>query len=128
MRRLAVKSGLELAPIVDVVFLLLTFFLLSANLEKRREIALDLPTGNGREAREKKDLEITIDASGAIHLEGQVVSLSMLDQKMAGLKDPEALECLVAADSKVPYGSVVAVLSLLQKHNLVRVQLLTRER
>mgnify|MGYP000939418981 CR=1 FL=1 len=127
MRRLALKSGLELAPIVDVVFLLLTFFLLSANLEKRREITLELPVGQGQEAREKKDLEIKIDAAGVISLEGQPISVALLDEKLSGFKDVQSMECLIIADTKVPYGKVVSVLSVLQKRNLVRIQLLTRE-
>src|SRR5690606_21629446 len=67
---------LDLTPLVDVVFLLLIFFLLASNLETRRLLPIDLPdSAAGVTSADMVLRELSIDAAGEVTLDGAAIRL-----------------------------------------------------
>ena len=108
--------GLELTPLIDVVFLLLIFFMVStAFVDFPRRMEINLPTSkSSSESKEPPKLEIEMTADKQIFLEGKKVSLSDLEKQLGALTDPSRSKALIRADKNLPYGDVIRVMGLLQ--------------
>lgn len=103
---------LDITPLVDVVFLLLIFFMLSTTLSINPGIKVDLPKASAKQVKKKKTtVRIAIEASGRIYADGKKISLQKLNGIFSGLakKDPETL-VIIEADKKVYHGVVVKVM------------------
>ncbi len=119
--------GLDLTPIIDVVFILLIFFLVTS-VFKKEELALmlDLPKANAKELAVKKEqifIELSVDK---LAIKGIEVSFESLEDNLKAIENKNDA-VIVRIDKKVPYERVVKVLDLLQKYNLNNLALVTNE-
>ena len=119
--------GLDLTPVIDVVFILLIFFIVTS-VFKKEELALllDLPTSNAKEM-EVKEGQIFIElGKDKLAIKGIEVSFDSLEDNLKAIKNKNNL-VIVRIDKKVEYEKVVKVLDLLQKYSLVNLALVTNE-
>ncbi|RXJ96883.1 biopolymer transporter ExbD [Arcobacter sp. AHV-9/2010] len=119
--------GLDLTPIIDVVFILLIFFLVTS-VFKKEELALmlDLPKANAKELAVKKEqifIELSVDK---LAIKGIEVSFDSLEDNLKAIENKNDA-VIVRIDKKVPYERVVKVLDLLQKYSLNNLALVTNE-
>ena len=118
----------ELTPLIDVVFLLLIFFLVSS-VFKKEELALllKLPKaeqGKGQQAIKKY---ITIEMNGdKVALEGKEISAEDLSKKLKGTDIKTLINLRV--DGEVKYQRLIKVLDVLQKNKLENVSLITEKK
>ena len=117
---------LDMTPLVDVVFLLLIFFLVSS-VFKKEELALflNLPSVETGQKVPQPKRRMTIELSAqSIALNGRVVTMEQLAASLAprrGTKTPVILRI----DHAVPYGRVAKLLALLEKYRLDNLSLVT---
>jgi len=119
--------GLDLTPVIDVVFILLIFFIVSS-VFKKDELALilDLPSSSAKEMKIDKD-QVFIELSSAkLAIKGIEVSFDSLEDNLKAIEDKNK-SVIVRIDKKVEYQRVVRVLDLLQKYNLTNLALVTNE-
>ncbi|MEN5387166.1 biopolymer transporter ExbD [Aliarcobacter skirrowii] len=119
--------GLDLTPIIDVVFILLIFFLVTS-VFKKEELALmlDLPKANAKELAVKKEqifIELSVDK---LAIKGIEVSFESLEDNLKAIENKNDA-VIVRIDKKVPYERVVKILDLLQKYSLNNLALVTNE-
>ncbi|RLB70169.1 MAG: biopolymer transporter ExbD, partial [Deltaproteobacteria bacterium] len=96
-------AQLDMTPLVDVVFLLLIFFMLSTSLSVNPGIKIDLPKASAEQVKKKKTtLLVAIEAGGRIFLEGKKLSLEQLRDKFAavGKKNGDEVLVVIEADKK----------------------------
>lgn len=107
--------SLQLAPLVDVVFLLLIFFMVStAFIDFSRRMDIELPeTDAGVAAQVERVYEIEITVDKQIFLNGEFITYEDL-QKLLMKKDPafKKRSAVIRADRKLEYGYVVKVLGV----------------
>lgn len=118
--------GLDLTPVIDVVFILLIFFIVTS-VFKKEELALilDLPSSNAKEMQIKEE-QIFIELStDKLAIKGIEVSFDSLEDNLKAIKNKENA-VIVRIDKKVPYERMVKVLDLLQKHGLNNLALVTK--
>ena len=73
-RRFSTEGRMDLTPLIDCVFLLLIFFMLTTAFIHARGLDVDLPTASQTaEQQERKDINIIIDRSGRIRIGGEDV-------------------------------------------------------
>lgn len=108
--------SLELTPLIDVVFLLLIFFMVStAFVDFPRRLEIELPTSkSSNEDETTKNLEIEMTKDKRIFLDGKKISLSQLEKKLEEFENPSAKKALIRADKSMPYGDVIQVMGVLQ--------------
>ena len=119
--------GLDLTPVIDVIFILLIFFIVTS-VFKKEELALmlDLPTANAKELEVKQE-QIFIELNqNKLAIKGIEVSFDSLENNLKEIKD-KTKPVIVRIDKKVEYQRVVKVLDLLQKYNLNNLALVTNE-
>lgn len=119
--------GLDLTPIIDVVFILLIFFIVSS-VFKKDELALilDLPSSSAKEMKIDKDQVFIELSSEKLAIKGIEVSFDSLEDNLKAIENKNK-SVIVRIDKKVEYKRVVRVLDLLQKYNLTNLALVTNE-
>ena len=120
--------AIDLTPLVDVVFILLIFFIVTS-VFKKEELALilDLPSSNAKEMKvDKKEIIIELDKS-QLALNGQKTDFITLDKLLKNKAQDKNKPVLIRIDKAVAYERVVKILDLLQKHQLNNLALITKE-
>lgn len=115
----------ELTPLIDVVFLLLIFFMVSS-VFKKDELALmlNLPQTQDGEGKGKEKKQIVIEINkDQVAYQGKEITIEDLDATLATLAKSSVLNLRV--DGKVIYTRLVSVLDILQKYKLENISLIT---
>lgn len=119
---------IEMLPLIDVVFCILTFFILAAvSLTRQQAITLNLPQASTSQAQSQKMLVVSIDASGQLFVDKDSVNRSELYERLATyLKTNPQGMVLLRASQVVSYNEVIQVLDLLRSLGGNRVALATQ--
>ena len=107
---------LNLTPLIDVVFLLLIFFMVSTTFDKDARIKVELPQAATQDEQptEQKQLDITVDAKGRFYVNQQEVintdtdTLKRAIEKAAG--ERRDLPVIINADARATHQSVIQVM------------------
>jgi len=101
----------NVTPLIDALFLLLIFFMVSSTFRDLPGIPLDLPEAKTGEATRSAGVEIRIDREGVVRLEGRIVGAGDLAERLgAALDAADSRDLMLRADRGVPYGEVVRVM------------------
>ena len=120
---------LDMTPLVDVVFLLLIFFMLSTSLSVNPGIKIDLPKSSAEQVKKKKTtLRVAIEAGGRIYLEGKKLSLTQLRERfmVVGKQHGDDALVVIEADKKVFHGLVVKVMDAAKSSGLNKLAIATQ--
>jgi biopolymer transport protein ExbD len=109
------EPEVNLTPLIDVVFLLLIFFMVSTTFEHQSRIQIELPEATAEATKpDEESLEIIIDAQGRFFLgEQQVVNTELKTLKGALSKvvgEREGMPVIIRADAKTPHQAVITAL------------------
>ena len=127
------EAGIEITPLIDVVFLLLIFFMVSSNFVQKQGVSVTLPTTEAATASVSNAIEIVLDTSGTYFVAGEPVG-DERDQLLTALRsvvgslDAQALSeqpVEIRADASATHQSVVRALDVCATLGLVRVSLAT---
>ncbi|VXD21858.1 putative biopolymer transport protein ExbD [Planktothrix serta PCC 8927] len=121
------EARIELIPLIDVVFCILTFFILaSLQLTRQQAINVDLPKASTGETQMQKMLIVGIDQAGRTYIEQQLVNLDQLDRALLRFRrwNPNGLIVLYAPKEAL-YNDVVSILDRLRAIGGERVALAT---
>ena len=116
----------RILPLVNVVFLLLVFFMLAGRLDVREPFEVALPRSISEAVPELQALRISIGADGRLGLDAEIVDESTLRVAVADRvsADP-AIRVRLEADARVEATRVVALMELLREAGAARLMLLT---
>ncbi len=120
----------DITPLVDVVFLLLIFFMLSTTFIVSPGIRVNLPQAEAEAVRhERQDVRVKIDATGNLYLGDQRVSRDDLEARLqaAGRSDRDTL-VIIEADEATAHRHVVEVMDRAKSVGLHRLAIATRPR
>lgn len=120
IRKSAALSSLGLTPLIDVVFLLLIFFLVATKFaEEERELELLLPEASEAQPLTSKPEEmfINIDAQGRYFVTGKTLGVDGLYQvlRVAWVNNPGRASVIIRADKDCRWEPVVAALNCCKK-------------
>jgi len=120
----------NLTPLIDIVFLLLIFFMLTSHFVKEDTIVLDLPDADsGSTLEEKKQLEVVIDSEGKILIDNHVIEPSDLDARLVeALEKREDKIVRIRGDRAAALGRAVTVMDAARKANAQAVDIVTENR
>ncbi|MBK1730633.1 ExbD/TolR family protein [Thiococcus pfennigii] len=119
---------INMAPLIDVVFLLLIFFMATTTFKDDTRLAIELPQAQGEPApaEEVRRLEIRIDRDGQFSVDGQAVvdrRPATLRQALVGaLGERRDLPVLIEADARTPHQAVMTAMDVASRLGLVHIQ------
>ncbi|MBJ94895.1 MAG: biopolymer transporter ExbD [Rickettsiales bacterium] len=120
--------ALELTPLIDVVFLLLIFFMVSTTfVSDEGGLSVELPRSEQRDLiQEAQDVALVLGANGAIELDGQAMGLEAIGKALRerAERDPSTL-VVVRADRSIEHGRVVEIMDRVREVGLTRFAIAT---
>jgi biopolymer transport protein ExbD len=115
-----------LTALIDIVFLLLIYFLLTTNFLAEEGIQVNLPRATSAAPRELEEMTVLVDSDGAVHVGGHPVALGELfravQERLAS--DPETV-VVVKADRSLVLDRVVQVMDVIKAAGAPRLRLAT---
>jgi biopolymer transport protein ExbD len=114
-RKPKLDNGINLTPLIDVVFLLLIFFMVTTSFNKQTRLVLKLPEAAGEPVVEQVDrLDLLISREGIYSLNGENLINSEIKTIMAALKDASGgdsgIPLSITADANATHQSVITAL------------------
>ena len=121
------EAGIDMTPLIDIVFIMLIFFVLTASFENQQTIAVDRPSANTADRSEKKGaLIVSIDASGMIWFENRNVAKSELTALIRYAMGSQTMTAVVNADKKVESGLLIEVVDRIRMAGVGNVAIATQ--
>jgi biopolymer transport protein ExbD len=126
------EVGINLTPLIDVVFLLLIFFMVSTTFTRETQLSIDLPEAEGQvKATEGEQIEILIDESGRYRVNGQ----GLVDARMRTLQaaiyrisaGDTTLPMIITADAQAAHEDVVRAMDAAGRMGFVHLSITTRQ-
>ena len=125
----AKNNELNLTPLIDAVFLLLVFFMVTSVFVKATQLKVELPiAANYDKIDQEKKLNLLISAEGQLEFNSQLVSMGQL----ASVLEDERLRSgsstlIVTADAQTPHGYVLDAMEMAVMAGVSKIDLETGE-
>ena len=103
---------LSIAPLIDIVFLLLIFFMVTSHFDVASGVRISLPKVAKRILNQEKNrITLVIDKSGQTYIEGEKVDMKALKERLKGLvREQGIFQVVIQADKDVRHGTVVQIM------------------
>ena len=126
------EEGINLTPLIDVVFLLLIFFMVSTTFTKETHLKLALPEADGEPMPEVVEkIEVLINADGSYSVNGKPLINTQLQTLLTAIEKigqgNTKLPFVITADANVPYQSVITAMDVAGRLGYVN-QIITTKR
>lgn len=131
-RQVTAEEGVNLTPLIDVVFLLLIFFMVSTTFTKETHLEIDLPEAAGnKQPTVDTQIEVVVNAQGGFTVNGKVLVNKQLETLSAAIKsiakDNTDQPFIITGDADTSYQSIVSVMDLAGQLGFVNLSMTTRE-
>lgn len=126
------ELGIDLTPLIDVVFLLLIFFMVSTTFDRHANLKVQLPeASNKAQVNSEEQLVLSIDAKGKYFVnQRQLVNTQLETLKTAiqqTLGERKDVAILLRADAETPHQAVVRAMDAAAQLGLTRISIATVE-
>ena len=130
LERIKRRSGgtlvLEITPLIDVVFLLLIFFMLATSFDERSAFKIDLPKSTAAKTKSTlKEVQVLVDKEKNVYVRYTDNSGKSQNEKLdltsfvsvvsEKLNNSESKDVIISADKDIDYGFIVEIMSLLKE-------------
>jgi len=116
---------INITSLIDVMFLLLVFFMVSTTFAEHPAIKLELPSASTAEPSRLESLTLTIDKKGRMFLNDEAVNDGELRSLLAAAAGKPDATLVLKADKGVPYGFVIRAMDISRQSGVRRIVSLT---
>ena len=122
------EVSINLTPLIDVVFLLLIFFMVSTSFSELTQLVVDLPEAEGAPASADTAVLLVVDVTGDMTLDGEPVPndarglSAAMGQRLSGNTD---IPVTLSADAMTPHQYVVTAMDVAAQLNITRLTIAT---
>jgi len=103
-------GGLEITPLIDMVFILLIFFMVSTTFVKDMKLEVERPAASTSVPISNKEVRVHLERSGALYLDGLPVKSWMLQSRLRDMiKSGASSKVLLVTDRLVPAEKLIDV-------------------
>ena len=130
-RRMLDEPSINLTPLIDVVFLLLIFFMVTTTFTRETLLQVNLPEAEAEtQSTQTERLEIVVSRNGSFALNGQTLVNGKLETLLRGLelesKGNLNLPVIIVADSEATHQSVVTAMDAIGQAGFTRLSIATQ--
>ncbi|MBN2452961.1 MAG: biopolymer transporter ExbD [Candidatus Omnitrophica bacterium] len=117
-RRKRPAAGLNMTPLIDMVFLLLIFFVLSSHFISEQGFKIKLPKAVRAQAQKNENIVVFVRSDGSIIVEGETISTDTLERKLARcLERSVSKTVVIKADEDVNLKLAVKIMDIAKAAN-----------
>ena len=125
------EVSINLTPLIDVVFLLLIFFMVSTTFTRETQLSIDLPEAEGEASQpQQEQIEILIDESGTYRVNGQGLVDNRVRTLQAAIYKISAgdttIPMVITADAQAAHQDVVRAMDAAGQMGFVHLSITTR--
>lgn len=125
-------DDINVTPLIDVVFLLLIFFMVSTTFSKESHLAIDLPEADGKLIESDiESIEILINEEGNYSLNDVPLINRQLDTLMSGLSELSAgdtsIPLIITADAKTSHQAVITAMDAAGRAGFAHLSITTQQ-
>ena len=129
-KRKGLSPNVDMTPMIDIVFQLILFFLVSTTFAVLPAISVNLPESSTAQGAEIDNITITASEDGKLWFNEDEVTMKTLGKKLAsfdtGDKKREEYPITLEADDKVTNGTIVKLFDVIRENGFAAVNLRTR--
>ena len=130
-RTLREELSINITPLIDVVFLLLIFFMLTTTFSRETRLLINLPEANADIAENQSpQIEITVAREGGYTINGRALINSRLETLMRGLEIESGgdlnVPIILIADAEATHQSVVTAMDAISQSGFTRMNIATQ--
>ena len=126
-KRIRKKRLPNLVPLINIVFLLLIFFMLSGTLSKKDLFEVDPPLSYTGSNAESPEMTILIRNDNQISLDDKIIPLNNLEAYLTSLlKNKSIEEVLIKADGNASSGTLSKVIRMIRNTGIKRAAIVTK--
>ena len=126
------EPEINLIPLIDILFFLLLFFMLSSTFDRAAALKIDLPTSSAPPAENTRrdNIDVVIDSAGNYAVDGRQLSNNQGETLIRalrlaiGTRDHPPL--IISADGRTPHQAVVTAMDAARQVGLVHLSIATR--
>ncbi|MBD2439499.1 biopolymer transporter ExbD [Nostoc sp. FACHB-110] len=124
-----IPAQINIVPMIDVIFAILTFFIMSTLYLTRSEgLPVNLPQASTAKTERPAQVTVTINSAGELFLNKEAVSLEQLEARVRQKVEPQQqLMVVLNADEAVNHGKVVAVMDKIRRIEGAKLGIATRK-
>jgi biopolymer transport protein ExbD len=122
------SGGIDISPLMDVVFILLIFFIVTTTFVEETGVEVDKPQAASEQMLEKTSIMIAITADGEVVYGGRKIGLGGVQPLVKRELAKEEVPVIVQADKVVPSGLMVQVIDEAKLGGAKKVSIATRRR
>ena len=125
------EPDLNITPLIDIVFLLLIFFMVSTTFKQEFVVGIELPQASSVSRLQEKTLQISIDGKGQYFVNQQKLintqasSLKRALEKMAG--NNRKMPVIISADAMTPHQSVITAMDVARQLGFTKLTFATQQ-
>jgi len=125
------QVDVNITPLIDIVFILLIFFMVSTTFKQEFEVGLELPEASSNNMQRDKSIEITINANGEFFVNRkqlvntQVVTIKRALEKIAG--NARNFPIVISADAQATHQSVIAAMDAVRQLGFSKLNFSTQQ-
>lgn len=118
---------INVTPLIDVVFILLLFFMLTTSFISDRSIDIKLPKAKSSSSNNSpQNIKLKLSKGGDIYLDGKSISLKKLrSQLKKSVTTSEELSLTLEADKNLSHGKVVEVMDVAREVGILKIGIAT---
>ena len=122
------EVSINLTPLIDDVFLLLIFFMVSTSFSELTQLVVDLPQAEGTPASADTSVLLVVDVAGNMTLDGEPVPNNVrglsaaMGERLSGNTD---IPVILSADAMTPHQYVVTAMDVAAQLNITRLTIAT---
>ncbi len=128
-KREGIRSNVDMTPMIDIVFQLILFFLVSTTFATLPGIKLNLPQSHTAESTSLMGITITAGSDGALYFNDKEVSMTGLGEELltfdTGTTKKEEFPVSLEADSEVTNGTIVKIFDVIRESGYCVINLST---
>lgn len=124
------ETTLDVTPLVDVVFLIIIFFMLSTTFIVLPGIQIQLPEASSQKIKlEREEFVLTVDKEGRLYFDAETVSREEMEARLRRARtEVQDARIILKGDRDAGYGRVIDLLSLAKDCGLTRIAIVTEDK
>jgi biopolymer transport protein ExbD len=131
-RNVKSEATIDLAPLIDVVFILLLFFILTTSFTRESTIQINLPEASGDPTTETPlTIEVMVTSAGTYAVNGRALEDNRIETLMAAVTDLAggdlSLPITITGDAEASYQSAITAMDAVAQLGFTQIKLATRQ-
>lgn len=121
-------TDINMAPLIDMIFILLIFFLVTTSFVQESGVTVERPSAESASTPEKTNLIIGVDKHGRVHIQDEEVDIRAVRSRMEDFKEKNPSgSVVIAADKKSTTDTLIRVLDACRLAGLSNISVAARK-